>query len=221
MSLQSIQLRKLLKLGFASPSLRTSDLRDDIRAELRKIAGVKEDGNDFYLSFWADAKGHVYGSHDLHTATEGRIADNWRRKNLYPRLRDGFLLWWNERRRWTNAPFEPGPSLRGSYEIPELCALIKIDNIMSVRDGLGVDRFVYPYFAPEPEMTDDAARLALWMLGRALPDVPHHEIRILDVIRGRTFSIDRIPLLGDEEVRLRQMYETLVRERETLRKGYD
>jgi hypothetical protein len=51
--------------------------------------------------------------------------------------------------------------------------------------------------------------------------VPPNEIRILDVIRGRTFSLDRMPLRGDEEVEFRRRYSELLRQREALRWEYD
>lgn len=217
MALQNIQLRKLLMMGFAPNRLRRAELKGDIRIERQKLAGINSSGPDFYGPFWADAKAHTFGEKDLTQATEQRIADNWRRRNLYPRLRDGFLLWWNERRRLTNATVRAGDVQKARFEILGLAATVRIDSILSVTDGAGTNRYVYPYFAPEPELDDQAARLGLWLLGRALPDVPHQEIRILDVIRGRTFSVDRTPLQGDEEAQFRRMYEGLIHERDGLR----
>ncbi len=147
---------------------------------------------------------------------DARIAGNERRRNLYPRLRDGFLLWWNDRRRWTNEPFHPGPSLRAHFPFPGLAATVKVDSILSVRDGLGAEHAVYPYFSPEPVLTEEAARLGLWLLTRALPSVLPGEIRILDVIRGRTFSLDRYPLQGSEEEIFRRRYAQLLDDRATL-----
>lgn len=221
MALNRIHLRKLLKIIFLAPNERRAELRKDIRDEIARAAGGDSSGGDFYAPFWADAKSHVFAAADLRNLVDERIAANDRRTRLYPQLRDGFLLWWNNRRRWTNEPFRPGQSLKTHFPFPGLNATVKIDNILSVRDGLNAEHVVYPYFAPNPILSDEAARLGLWLLTRALPNVPPEEIRILDVIRGRTFSLDRTPLRGDEEAEFRQRYTAALRERERLRAEYD
>lgn len=221
MALDRIHLRKLLKILLLEPNKRRSAVRSDIREEIAREAGLDSSGGDFYAPFWADAKRHVFGIGDLHEMVDARMDANARRANLYPRLRDGFLLWWNERRRWTNEPFRPGRSLKAHFPFPGLDATVKIDSILSVRDGLDGEHAVYPYFAPEPLLSDNAARLGLWLTTRALPTVPPDEIRILDVIRGRTFSLDRTPLRGDEEDEFRRRYSELLRQREVLRREYD
>ena len=216
MAVDRIHLRKLLRIMFLAEGPRRSALRTDIREEAHRDAGLSSGGGDFYVPFWADARAHVFGSRDLHDSVEERIAANWRRTNLYPRLRDGFLLWWNERRRWTNEPFHPGISIKAHFPFPGLNVTVKVDSILSVRDGSAVEHFVYPYFAPLPVLEDEAARLGLWLLGRALPSVDRNELRILDVIRGRTFSLDRHPLHGDEEAVFRRRYTALLAERAEL-----
>lgn len=221
MSIERIHLRKLLKIMFLPERGRRSALRTDIREEIAREAGVEGGGGDFYVPFWADARSHVFGATDLHQSVQNRIAANDRRANLYPRLRDGFLQWWNERRRWTNEPFQPGRQLKSHFRFDDLQATVKIDSILSVRDAQGVEHFVYPYFSPDPALTEEAARLGLWLLIEALGQVPPVEIRILDVIRGQTFSIDRYPLVGNEEQNFRARYRALIAEREELLEDYD
>ncbi len=222
MSMRHIHLRKLLKIMFLTAGPRRSALRTDIREDRARAADEGgEGGGDFYAPFWSDAKRHVFGVLDLHAATDGRIAGNGRRQNLYPQLRDGFLLWWDERRRWTNAPFEAGRQLGTQFQFPRLNSLVKVDNILSARDGRGDEHYVYPYFAENPALNEEAARLGLWLLGQALPAVPHEEIRILDVIRGEPFSIDRYPLAGNEEDNFRDRYMALLEEWEALLTEYD
>ena len=220
MALDKIHLRKLLKILYLPVNQRRSELRKDIREELNRAAGLESGGGDFYGPFWADAKRHVFGALDLIDAVDDRIAVNGRRDNLYPRLRDGFLLWWNERRRWTNEPFRAGRSLRTQFQFPGLDATVKVDNILSVRDGLGEEHVVYPYFAPTPELSEEAARLGLWLLTQAFSEVPANEFRILDVIRGRTFSLDRVPLVGDEAAIFLRRYSQALNERAVLRAEY-
>lgn len=220
MSLEKIHLRKLLKILFLPPNQRRSELRKDIREEINREAGEDAGGGDFYAPFWADAKAHVFGTIDLYDAVDARIAVNGRRDNLYPRLREGFLLWWNKRRRWTNEPFRLGRPLKTHFPFPGLDAVVKVDNILSVRDALGAERVVYPYFSPEPVLSEDAARLGLWLLVRAFPTIPPEEFRILDVIRGQTFSLDKLPLRGSEEGDFLRRYSRTINEWRVLRDEY-
>lgn len=221
MSIERIHLRKLLKIMFLADGPRRSALRTDIREEIAKNAGDEGGGGDFYGPFWADARSHVFGAEDLHAAVLTRIQANGRRRNLYPRLRDGFLRWWTERRRWTNTPFQPGQPLKSNFTFDELGATVKIDSILSVRDAQSVEHYVYPYFSPEPILSEEAARLGLWLLIEALDTVPREEIRILDVFRGETFSIDRHPLRGTEEQDFIRRYGALLAEREALAEEYE
>jgi hypothetical protein len=221
MALEQIHLRKLLKILFLDTKERRSAIRKDIWEDKAREGGRDSSGGDFYGPFWADAKNHAFGHSDLHDTVEQRISSNAKRANLYPRLRDGFLTWWNERRRWTNEPFRPGQPLKTRFRFPGLDAVVKVDSILSVRDGLDAEHAVYPYFAPDPVLSERAAQLGLWLLTNALPAVPAHEIRILDVIRGRTFSLDRTPLQGNEEEEYRRRYVELLRERDALRDEYD
>jgi hypothetical protein len=221
MALELIHLRKLLKILFLDARKQQSAIRTDIREDIAREAQIESSGGDFYAPFWSDAKDHVFYGSDLHNVVEQRIAANRRRTNLYPQLRDGFLLWWNERRRWTNEPFEVGQSLKTRFSFPGIDAVVKVESILSVKDALGTEHHIYAYFAPELILSTHAARLGLWLLKTALPNVPPDEIRILDVIRGQTFSLDRIPLQGNEEDDFRRRYRNLLRQRDELRKEYD
>lgn len=199
MSLQTINLRKILKIIYLPQNKRTSAIRTDIRADIAKARGFLDGGGDFYGPFWKDAKGHVFNEVDLKEQARLRIEANPNRTNLYPRLCDGFLLWWDERRRWTNQPFMPADPLKATCRLPGIDAVIKFTNILSVRDGNADDHFVYPYWFPDPAISEEAARIALWALCQAFPTVNPSELRLLDVMRGQTFSIDRNALQGNEE----------------------
>jgi hypothetical protein len=216
MALHQIHLHKLLKLLFLESKNRRSAILRDIREDAAREKRVDDSGGDFYGPFWRDAKDHALGKSDLHAMVKQRIADLATRSRLYPLLRDGFLLWWNERRRWTNLPFTQGRWLKAHYRFEEIQATVKVENILCVRDGRQVEHVVYPYFWEEPILTEDAARLGLWLLTTALPDTASEEIRILDVIRGQTFSLDRYPLRGDEEKELRTRYKAILEERKAL-----
>ena len=221
MSLEIINLRKLLKLMYLDQPALTSALRADIRDDLARERGVVASGGGFYAPFWRDAKDHVFGLADLHEATDRRVDDNARRKNLYPLLRDGFLVWWNERRRWTNAPFEPIDTPRTRYRVPIVNVTVKIDSILSVQDGRGDDHYIYPYWFSLPSLSDEAARVGLWLLSQALPQINAQELRILDVIRGQNFALERNNLQGDESEIFTRNYLRLVQRREQLLAEYD
>jgi hypothetical protein len=206
---------------YLPPNRRVSALRADIREEINKEGGGQGSGGDFYGPFWADAKAHVFGGLDLHQATRARIAANEARRNLYPQLRDGFLLWWDQRRRWTNEPFRVAEALKSVCRLPDLGAEVKIANVLCVRDARDDDHFVYPYWFPVPALEDEAGRLALAFLSRAMPRTDPEQLRVLDVIRGQSFSLDRNPLRGDEEELFQRKYEALIREWDSLRREYD
>ena len=217
MALENIHLRKLLKIMFLEPNKRRSALKADIREDIKRESGEASSGGDFYLPFWADAKAHALGGNDLKASTNARIVANPRRQNLYPQLQSGFLNWWNDKRRWTNYPFREGRRLKARFRMPGLDATVKVDNMLTVLDGSNEEYVVYSYFSPEPILNEEAARLGLWLLTEAFPDVPANEFRILDVIRGNTFSIDRTPLAGDEKIEFRSRYARIIRERDRLR----
>ena len=220
MSLDIIHLRKLLMLMYAEPRLQTSKLREDIRADLAREDGGSGSGPDFYGCFWADAKKHAFHRGDLHDAVRDRVARNSGRGRLFPQLRDGFLGWWDRGRRWTNEPFQEIQSPHNRIPFDGL-GTVKVENILAVRDAGGVDHFTYPYFSERPILGEEAARIGLWVINQALPTLPIGEIRILDIIRGRTFSVDRLALQGDEETIFRRRYAVLHRRWRELRDEYD
>jgi hypothetical protein len=97
---------------------------------------------------------------------------------------------------------------------------VKVENILAVKDAAGADHFVYPYFCEEPSLGDEAARLGLWLLQAAFPRLDPTELRILDVIRGTTFSVDRHPLQGDEQQIFLRRYSALLRRWRELKEEY-
>ena len=220
MSVRNIHLRKLLKLLYLSPNRRVSALRADIRDDIARETGEPGSGGDFYGPFWSDAKSHVFGTSYLPESVQIRVAANSGRANLYPQLRDGFLLWWNERRRWTNEPFREADLIKTIFTVSALNSQIKIANILCVRDAHNEDHYVYPYWFPDPPLTDEFGRVGLWLLQSALSALDANELRLLDVIRGQTFSFDRNPLRGDEEQLFIGRYSTLIRDWDELRSEY-
>jgi len=219
MSLEAIHLWKLLKLLYLEPNQQVSEMRSDIRMDIARERGAAGDGGDFHGPFWKDARDHVFNIRDLRESVRERIASNASRARLYPRLRDGFLQWWDQRRRWTNEPFHPVRSPHARFRLGDL-GTIKIENILAVRDAAGTDHFVYPYFSEKPPLSEEGARIGLWLLAAAIPAGNPEDMRILDVIRGQTFSLDRYPLTGDEEAIVRRRYASLLAQWRALRDEY-
>lgn len=219
MSIETLHLRKLLQLLYVNPARQISLLRAEIRADLAKEEGRPIAGGDFYGPFWSDVNDHVFGRRDIRDAVEDRVESNDRRARLYPALAEGFLKWWDQERRWTNEPFSPTRAPSTVITIDDSLR-IKISNILAVRDARGVDRFVYPYFSEQPSLKSEPARVGLWILKRAFVALPAEHFRVLDVLRGKIFSLDRNPLEGDEALALDRRFRNLVEVYEALRAEY-
>ncbi|MCA1940055.1 MAG: hypothetical protein LDL26_03575 [Caenispirillum bisanense] len=158
MALTRINLHKLLALMYAPINIRRRVILEEIAADERRARGEVSSGGDFYAPFWKDAKTHMAGEGDLRALTAARIAANNRRRNLYPLLEEGFLSWWNERRRWINEPFALiDANITRNFEIPALSATIKIHSAVRIRIGDREDRILYPYFREIPILGQEAA----------------------------------------------------------------
>lgn len=217
MSIEKINLRKLLQYFFSDHKLRRSLLLDDIRKDKAKKLATTTDGGDFYGPFWSDVKRHAAGMIDIVDATEDRIANNKARARLYPLLRDSFLELWSEKMRWRNEPFEfVAETIKAHFPIDELGATIKIENTVSVKVWDGSYRIIYPYFSEDPALPEEGARLGFWALQKALPDFETDDFRIVDIQHRAYFRPNDVRLRGDEEKRFIDRYKALLDERRRL-----
>ena len=222
MSFESIGLGKLLIAMYATKADRVRMMRTDIRNEIKKSKGLGNgEGGDFYVPFWSDAKRHVAGGLDLRDATAGRIASNeGSRGRLYPKMRDGFLEWWEEKRRLRNVPFTLiSGSIKARLEVPGL-GTIKVENTLAITIGDDGHRIVYPYFCDDPALSDEAARLGLWVMSQCINGYELKDMRLLDVIAGRSFSAEETPLQRDEEALFTTRYNEILREWGALKATY-
>jgi hypothetical protein len=218
MSIEKINLRKLLQLFFADERLQRSLLLADIRNDRSKEDEDREGGGDFYGPFWFDVKEHAAGRSNLTDQTEIRIATNKTRARLYPILRDCFLDMWNEKMRWRNEPFEFVPeSVKAQLPIKELGATVKIENTASVKTWDGSHRVMYPYFSEKPPLPEAGARLGFWALGEALPNYRREDFRIIDMQRRAYFRPTEIGIKGDEQKEFVQRYDVLLEKWRKLR----
>jgi hypothetical protein len=218
MSIEKINLRKLLQLFFSDNGLQRSLLLADIRADRTKEAGDRDSGGDFYGPFWADVKEHAAGRSNLTEQTKVRIAANATRTRLYPILRDCFLDMWNEKIRWRNEPFEFVPeSVKAQLPIKELGTIVKIENTASIKTWDGSHRVMYPYFSEEPALPEAGARLGFWALKEALPDYRAEDFRIIDMQHRTYFRPVDVGMKGDERKQFVQRYDVLLKKWRKLR----
>lgn len=213
MSIEHITLRKLLKIMYSREAKQRSILKADISHKQNKEKGIEETGGDFYTPFWSDAKNHVVGELDLRKQTVIRINKNGRRKRLYPLLTKGFLKWY-EAQDWPNKKIILG--VKAQHYLPEL-GLIRIENVLALKVKETV-KIIYPYFSEEPSLSEEGARLGLWLLKQALPQYKNGGIEILDVFRGVSFSEQGHPLNGNEEESFAKKYKSLITKFEDLNK---
>lgn len=94
----------------------------------------------------------------------------------------------------------------------EIDGTVKVENLLSLQIGENRYRYIYPYFCERPPMSLDVARLGLWLMSRALPELDASEMRILDVLRGQAYALDDNPLTGDEEQDFTLRYRRILRE---------
>lgn len=217
-----MNLRNLLRIFFAPEKLRNRLLRDDALDQVRKERGERRGGGSFYTPFWADAKDHASGFKDLIDETRQRIAEDRRKAKTYPILRDGFLQWWNDKRRWRNEPFEIIPqTIPVEAAMEEIGCIVKIENMFSVKIGDHDKRLIYPYFSESPIISTDAARIGISIIDSAMRQFKSEDIRILDIRRGVSFGTVDAPLQGDERAIFIAHYKRALDDWEKIKKELD
>lgn len=219
MSVLDIPLRKVLQLFYASPALLRRILKEDITLEQKKISGGNRSrGGNFHNAFWKDVKKHISKQGDLKTLTNDRIKANKRLGRLYPLLADGVLDLLNSKLRWSNEEVEiVSRSIHGTLKIHEVDGTIRVHDALHARVRGEYTRIVYPYFSEEPKLSDEAARLGLWVMQRALIDFNPDDMRIIDPLSKTFFSPRTTPLQGDEEITFLEKYASLITEWTRLR----
>ncbi|WP_156649708.1 hypothetical protein [Methylobacterium sp. Leaf89] len=212
MSFDLVGLGTILKVIYSHKKDRDRFIREDVSKQIKKEQGLKtSSGGDFYVPFWADAKGHVSGALDLDVATRGRVAVNRKHKGrLYPILAKSFLLWWNEKRRLRNVPIRVIDERLTAKYVVEDNGTIKIENTLSLIVGDEGRRLIYPYFCENPSLSEEAARIALCLMSASINSYEPSEMRVLDVIAGKSFSILDLPLEGNEKDLFHTQYGALM-----------
>jgi hypothetical protein len=218
MSIEKVNLRKLLQIFAADARKQRSLLLEDIRNERAKEAREGGKGGDFYSPFWASVKDHAAGRSNIADSVEAHIRRNKGRKRLYPPLRDGFLEMWNEKIRWRNEPFKFTPeTIHSQLPVNGLGVVVKIENIASIVAWDGSLRIMYPYFYEEPTLTEDEIRLGFWALQEALPDYKLNDFRIIDFIRRGYYRPADVRMKGNEKEEFLKKYKAILDEWKMLK----
>jgi hypothetical protein len=221
MSIQIINLNKLLRLCALPENLLIGDLRDYLRSERDAAQGVESTARHFHYPWWSVAKLHVVGQADLRSETPVLVAANAYRKRLYPMLTEAFLSWFDELRRSSNESFGwVEERVHNHYPVPGLQLTVKVDNLLSLRIGDAVRRLVYPYYSEFPVLTDKWARVGIWLMRDALPRFPLDQMEILDVLRSRSFRGAELTLRSDEEAIFKTRFLRILELWRSLRTDY-
>lgn len=213
MAIDLIHTNKLLRLLYFPEKDLRRELKKDIYQEKKKAEGGSMGGGDFYSPFWADARKHILGEADLSILTAERVNKNFRRKNLYPLLEKGVLALWERGHNLDVELLQRSP--KGRFKITNEDLTVKVESIMAIEIE-GDERLVYPYWFPDPVLSDEAARVGLWLLSQALPKENAQNIRIFDIIRAEYFSLQTHPLQGNEEQILIHNYRRISEYRKRL-----
>ncbi len=115
-------------------------------------------------------------------------------------LAERFEEWWQTFEGTMNERLTPlSESVHAWHDFDELGVTIKVDNLLAFQIDRERHRLIYPYFSEEPILSERWGRVALWIMSQALEGYRVEDMVILDVQRGRSFSIREVDLVGDEE----------------------
>jgi hypothetical protein len=71
-------------------------------------------------------------------------------------------------------------------------------------------------------LSDESARMGLWLMAKTLPGFDVADMVLLDVLRSKGYSINDVPLKGDEESKFLDRFNSILLRWVTLaREEYD
>lgn len=137
---------------------------------------------------------------------------------MYPRLATGFLGLW---KRGDNQQVKVlSKSPKGRYNAINNELEIKVENIMAISIDSN-ERLGYPYWFPDPILSEEAGRIGLWVMGQALKDQNEQNMRVFDIIRSEFYSLQNSPLEGNEEQILLENFKRISKLYEKLKTEYE
>lgn len=102
--------------------------------------------------------------------------------------------------------------MKSTFGFADIGGVVKVENLLSLQIGNERFRYVYPYFSERPALTPEYAQLGLWLMSKAVSEHRIEDMRILDVIRGEAYSIDKYSLSGNEEAVFTDRYRVILSE---------
>lgn len=212
---KSMHLHKILRLMSCDGKLYRRKLIEDVNQDIKREINGGSSGGEFYTPFWALAKRFVISGGDMRRETAVLIDKHSGRRNIYPKLEKGFSGWWAEKRRWRNEPFS---EIRFEPIYYSMCGWnIKIVNVLALSGSDASQRLIYPYWYNEPAVDVSIARLGLAVIDQSVNNFKTEELRLLDIIRGRSFSVDDVRLSGGETSEFEQRLKHIVEDWNMLR----
>jgi len=179
MALDNVSLNKFLNLLRSPRDRRIAMIRRDARTSvLKEKFDAKSEDRDFYSTFWADAKKAVFMGADLDDLTRERIEKSRSRFRLFPILRDGFLMAWDNYTGQILGDSEKIEQLRnisGAWSPNDVDGKIRVGNLLALKDINDLRHLVFPYFSQLYALGPRAASLGLWTLRHVLK--VHHPKR--------------------------------------------
>ncbi|MBK68057.1 MAG: hypothetical protein CMP22_08015 [Rickettsiales bacterium] len=213
MAVDTMNINKLVRWFYFSDKTLRAELLKDIRQDRLKESGEKSSGGDFYTPFWADTRKHILGEADLVELTAERIKKNARRKDIYTKLQQGVIEIWHRGHNLDVRLLDR--SIKGKCKFDNIGLTVKANNILALLLE-GEERIVYPYWFPEPKLSDEGARICLYLLSKTLKDHDINNIRVFDVIRAEYYSLGLVPLQGDEIDLIEANYKRIISMRDKI-----
>ena len=110
-------------------------------------------------------------------------------------------------------------SVKAQYKFDEIGCIVKIENLIALSISDETNKIIYPYFSEKPALENEGARIGLWLLGEALGPYIVGDMRMLDVLRGKSYATIDLPLQGNERQIFIERYREALADWDRLSKG--
>ncbi|WP_420549900.1 hypothetical protein [Curvivirga sp.] len=221
MSILRPNLGKLIKFYSHSDKELIFDIKKDIELEFKHadaLQGLCEYPLPipYYRAFWSRAKRHVYGYKDLNKALNEffkEFPSSYKKREPYNRAANQFLKWYDEKRRWRNEDFTEDKSKYTftSFHLGQENPIkLKNEDFLAIKLNNEQKKIIYSCFSPRTMISSEGARIALWIMQEAFPNVPANSFRFFDVLHARSYGLIDYQLIGNEKQLLSSRYKLIL-----------